>query len=309
MPEAVISVEELVKNYRAGMRRSIVHAVRGISLTVPRGSIVAFVGPNGAGKTTTIHTVLGFIKPTSGQVRVFGDPPGPKVGRRIGYQPEIFYTYPFYSAHEALRFYGQLAGMSSAALRTAIPPLLERMGLADAGKRPISSYSKGMTQRLGLAQALVHDPELLILDEPTSGLDPEGRRLVLDIIVEEKARGRTVFLSSHILSDVERTCDEVVMVRQGQVVLADRIASFGAVGQSWDIEVFGWTPAHEALLVHGMAMVVQQTDGAATLRCDAAGKQALLRAIVAANLDIGTVQPMRAATLEETYMKHAGVTA
>ena len=309
MPEAVISVDGLVKNYRAGMRRSIVHAVRGISLTVPRGSIVAFVGPNGAGKTTTIHTVLGFIKPTSGQVRVFGEPPGPGVARRVGYQPEIFYTYPFYSAREALRFYGQLAGMSSSELEKAIPPLLDRMGLSAAGKRPISSYSKGMTQRLGLAQALIHDPELLILDEPTSGLDPEGRRLVLDIVGEEKARGRTVFLSSHILSDVERTCDEVVMVRDGLVVLADRIASFGAVSQSWDIEVFGWTTAHATVLAHGAATVIQQSDGVAILRCDAAGKQALLRAIVAANLDIGTVQPMRAATLEETYMKHAGVTA
>jgi ABC-2 type transport system ATP-binding protein len=307
--DPVITVDTLVKNYRAGMRRSLVHAVRGLSLTVPRGSIVAFVGPNGAGKTTTIHTILGFLKPTSGQVRVFGESPGPNVARRIGYQPEIFYTYPFYSARDALRYYGRLAGMSAAAVNAAIPPLLERMSLADAGKRPISSYSKGMTQRLGLAQALVHDPELLILDEPTSGLDPEGRRLVLDIIGEEKARGRTVFLSSHILSDVERTCDEVVMVRQGQVVLADRIASFGAAGQSWDIEVFGWTPAHAHLLEHGAAAVVQHEDGAATLRCDAAHKQALLRAIVAASLDVGTVQPMRAATLEETYMKHAGVSA
>ena len=240
---------------------------------------------------------------------MFGEPPGPGVARRVGYQPEIFYTYPFYSAREALRFYGQLAGMSSSELEKAIPPLLDRMGLSAAGKRPISSYSKGMTQRLGLAQALIHDPELLILDEPTSGLDPEGRRLVLDIVGEEKARGRTVFLSSHILSDVERTCDEVVMVRDGLVVLADRIASFGAVSQSWDIEVFGWTTAHATVLAHGAATVIQQSDGVAILRCDAAGKQALLRAIAAANLDIGTVQPMRAATLEETYMKHAGVTA
>ncbi len=309
MSDSVIAVESLVKNHRAGVRRSVVHAVRGISLAVPRGSIVAFVGPNGAGKTTTIHTVLGFIKPTTGQVRVFGQPPGPGVARRIGYQPEIFFTYPFYTAHQALRYYGQLAGMSSSDLNKAIPPLLERMSLTDAGKRPISGYSKGMTQRLGLAQALVHDPELLILDEPTSGLDPEGRRLVLDIIGEEKARGRTVFLSSHILSDVERTCDEVVMVRQGQVVMADRIASFGAASQSWDIEVLGWTSTHASLLEHAAATVIQQTDGAAVLRCDATAKQALLRAIVAANLDIGTVQPMRAATLEETYMKHAGVTA
>ena len=309
MAEAVISVEGLVKNYRSGMRRALVQAVRGLSLTVPKGSIVAFVGPNGAGKTTTIHTILGFLKPTTGQVRVFGEAPGPSVARRIGYQPEIFYTYPFYSAREALRYYGQLAGMSSATLNTAIPPLLDRMGLTDAGKRPISSYSKGMTQRLGLAQALVHDPELLILDEPTSGLDPEGRRLVLDIIGEEKTRGRTVFLSSHILSDVERTCDEVVMVRQGQVVLADRIASFGAASQSWDIEVFGWTPAHADLLEPSLGTVLQQTDGGAVLRCDVSTKQALLRAIVAANLDIGSVQPMRAATLEEAYLKHAGVTS
>ena len=164
-----------------------------------------------------------------------------------------------------------------------------------------------MTQRLGLAQALIHDPELLILDEPTSGLDPEGRRLVLDIIVEEKARGRTVFLSSHILSDVEKTCDEVVMVRQGQVVLADRVASFGASSQHWDIEVLGWTTAYVGMLRDGAVTIVQQTDGATILRCEAADKQALLKAIVAVNLEIGTVQPMRAATLEETYLKHAGV--
>ena len=305
MADPVIAVENLVKNYRAGVRRSIVHAVRGLSLTVAQGSVVAFVGPNGAGKTTTIHTLLGFLKPTEGSVRVFGESPGPAVARRIGYQPEIFYTYPFYSAREALRFYGQLAGMSSAALDIAIPPLLERMALIDAGKRPISSYSKGMAQRLGLAQALIHDPELLILDEPTSGLDPEGRRLVLDIIVEEKARGRTVFLSSHILSDVERTCDEVVMIRQGQVVLADRISSFGAAGQRWDVEVFGWEPAHRHA-IGPLGAVVQEAEGAAIVRCDASDKQALLKALIAIPLDIGMVQPMRAASLEETYLKHAG---
>ena len=306
MADAVIAVDGLVKTYRTGVRRTPVHAVRGLSLIVPRGSIVAFVGPNGAGKTTTIHTLLGLLRPSGGSVRVLGETPGPSVARRIGYQPEIFYTYPFYSAREALRFYGQLAGMSSTALDAVIPGLLDRMALTDAGKRPISSYSKGMAQRLGLAQALVHDPELLILDEPTSGLDPEGRRLVLDIIVEEKARGRTVFLSSHILSDVERTCDEVVMVRQGQVVLADRLASFGASAQQWDIEVFGWTAAHRGLIGDGLAAVVQEGDGLAVLRCDASHKQAVLRALIAIPVDIGTVQPMRAATLEETYLKHAG---
>ena len=308
MSEAVISVEGLVKNYRAGMRRSIVHAVRGISLTVPRGSVVAFVGPNGAGKTTTIHTVLGFSSQPTGRFGSSVKHPDQRSDDESAIS--LRSSIPTRSTPHTKRCGSTVD--SQECLRqpsdAAIPPLLERMGLADAGKRPISSYSKGMTQRLGLAQALVHDPELLILDEPTSGLDPEGRRLVLDIIIEEKARGRTVFLSSHILSDVERTCDEVVMVRQGQVVLADRIASFGAVSQSWDIEVFGWTARTRACWRRrGDSGAAVGRGGHAALRRPR--KQALLRAIVAANLDIGTVQPMRAATLEETYMKHAGVTA
>src|SRR6185503_2086233 len=132
--------------------------------------------------------------------------------------PEIFHTYPFYTAKQVLHYYGRLTGLPASNLHQAIPPLLDRMGLADASDRKAVTFSKGMNQRLGLAQALLHDPELLILDEPTSGLDPEGRRLVLDIIREEKARGRTIFLSSHILSDVERTCDEVFMIRKGEIV-------------------------------------------------------------------------------------------
>src|SRR5687767_15188558 len=132
MADAVISVEGLVKNYRAGMRRSIVHAVRGLSLTVPRGSIVAFVGPNGAGKTTTIHTLLGFLKPDAGSVRLFGMPPGPAALRRVGYQPEIFHTYPYNTARQALAFYGRLSGMSRQAIDAAVPPLLARLGLEGA---------------------------------------------------------------------------------------------------------------------------------------------------------------------------------
>ena len=195
--------------------------------------------------------------------------------------------------------------MSRTSLAATIPGLLDRMGLTDAGKRPISSYSKGMTQRLGLAHALVHDPELLILDEPTSGLDPEGRRLVLDIIGEEKQRGRTVFLSSHILSDVERTCDEVVLVRQGEVVLADRIASFGAASQQWQIEVLGWTPTHRGLLREGVT-ILEEADG----RPSCAAIPPTSRRSSGADRDTARyrhVQPMRAATLEETYLKHAGV--
>jgi ABC-2 type transport system ATP-binding protein len=305
--ESIISVDGLIKTYRAGLRRTVVHAVKGLSLTVPRGSIVAFVGPNGAGKTTTIHTLLGFLKPTAGRVLIFGEAPGPSTARRIGYQPEIFHTYPFYSAREALTYYGRLSGVPADTLKQRIPPLLERMALGDVGRRGVGGFSKGMTQRLGLAQALLHEPELLILDEPTSGLDPEGRRLVLDIILEEKAKGRTVFLSSHILADVERTCDEVVMVRQGEMVLSDRIASFGALGEQWEIEVLGWTDAHRALLDARAVTVARESAGTATLVCDATAKQALLRTLTAVPLDIGTVKQARAASLEETYLKHAGV--
>ena len=306
MSEAVIDIQGLTKIYRSGVRRTPVHAVKNLALRVPRGAIVAFVGPNGAGKTTTIHSLLGFLKPDAGTVRLFGLPPGPATLRRIGYQSEIFHTYPFYKAREALRYYGRLSGMSREAIEGAAPALLARMGLAAASNRAVATFSKGMTQRLGLAQALLHDPELLILDEPTSGLDPEGRRLVLDIIGEEKAKGRTVFLSSHILSDVERTCDEVVMVNQGEVAFARHIAAFGDGGQDWEIEVLGWNAAHRELLSDLAFSVATETEGSAVLVCATDQKRALLHKLTSLPLDVGTVQRRRGASLEETYLKHVG---
>jgi ABC-2 type transport system ATP-binding protein len=304
MAEAVIDIQGLTKIYRSGVRRRPVYAVKNLALTVERGSIVAFVGPNGAGKTTTIHTLLGFLKPNTGSVRIFGQPPGPGVLRRVGYQSEIFHTYPFYKPKEVLRFYGQLSGMSRGDVDKATPALLDRMGLGSVPSRPVGTFSKGMTQRLGLAQALLHDPELLILDEPTSGLDPEGRRLVLDIIAEEKARGRTVFLSSHILSDVERTCDQVVMVRKGEVAFSDSLASFGASVTQWQIEVSGWTPeVHAAIGAHAFE-VAEDADGHAVLVCEAGAKKALLHALTSTAADVGTVQPRRGTTLEEKYLSH-----
>jgi ABC-2 type transport system ATP-binding protein len=305
VPEAAIDVTGFSKTFRAGVRRRTVHAVRNVTFSVPRGAIVAFVGPNGAGKTTTIHTVLGFLKPSGGSVTVFGETPGPGVLRQVGYQPEIFHTYTFYNAREVLWYYGRLSGVSPAALGTAIPRLLERLGLGEATDRPVGTFSKGMTQRLGLAQALVHDPELLILDEPTSGLDPQGRKLVLDIVREEKAAGRTVFLSSHILADVERTCDEVIMVTNGEVAFSDRLSAFAAEGQEWEIEVSSWTPASAAALAQCTFTIAREADGVVTLRCAAADKRLLLHTLTSLPLDVGTVQPMRA-TLEDKYLSHVG---
>ena len=306
MADAVVEIAGLTKTYRSGLRRRAVHAVKDLALTVERGSIVAFVGPNGAGKTTTIHTLLGLLKPDAGRVSIFGQPPGPAALRRIGYQSEIFNTYPFYKPRDVLRFYGRLSGMSKADVDARTPALLARMGIDDAARRRVATFSKGMTQRLGLATALLHDPELLILDEPTSGLDPEGRRLVLDIIRDEKQRGRTVFLSSHILADVERTCDKVVMVRHGQVAFADEISAFGSDSGEWEIEVTGWTPAIREAIAGHACDVAREGGGTALLVCAPSAKKALLHALTATAADIGAVQPRRGGSLEEKYLEHLG---
>jgi ABC-2 type transport system ATP-binding protein len=196
--------------------------------------------------------------------------------------------------------------MSRAAIDAATPPLLARLALDGTADRAVGTFSKGMTQRLGLAQAMLHDPELLILDEPTSGLDPEGRRLVLDIVREEKARGRTVFLSSHILSDVERTCDEVVMVHRGEVAFANEIGVFHAPAGDWEIEVTGWDPGQQEQLAGLAFSVATEADGTAVLVCAAEQKKALLHRLTSLPMDIGTVQRRRGASLEETYLKHVG---
>jgi ABC-2 type transport system ATP-binding protein len=304
--EAVIEINDLSKSYRRGLGRRQVSAVKNLNLRVNAASIVAFVGPNGAGKTTTIQTVLGFLKPDAGTIRLFGSNTDPAALRRVGYQPEVFHTYPFYKAHEALRYYGRLAGMSARDLDLAVPRVLDRMGLVDASDRKAVTFSKGMTQRLGLAQALIHDPELLILDEPTSGLDPEGRRVVLELIREEKARGRTVFLSSHILSDVERTCDEVFMIRQGELVYSEQLGASDGRTPQWEIEVLAWNKAVKQQLAELNLTFLEENDERALLLCRVEQKRDLLRRLTELPVEIGTVQRHRGASLEDVYMKYVG---
>ncbi|HZI51834.1 MAG TPA: ABC transporter ATP-binding protein [Terriglobia bacterium] len=306
MADPVIEIDELTKSYRRGLRRQQVFAVKKLSLTVEPASIVAFVGPNGAGKTTTIQTLLGLLKPDSGTAKLFGAGTHPGVLKRVGYQPEVFHTYPFYTPFEALRFYGRMSGLSQAELQQAIPPLLDRMGLSDATDRKVSTFSKGMNQRLGLAQALLHNPDLLILDEPTSGLDPEGRRLVLEIIREERSRGRTIFLSSHILSDVERTCDVVFMIRKGEIVYTEQLSAFVGKTQEWEVEVLGWNAAARAGLTGINFTFLSEAEDRTVLLCSAESKRELLRRLTELPVDIGSVQRHRGATLEDVYMKVVG---
>jgi ABC-2 type transport system ATP-binding protein len=228
-------VSGLTKTYRSWLRAGVL-AVDDVSLRIDPGETLALVGPNGAGKTTTLLTILGLLRPQRGEVRIHGhDASSREAKRHIGFLSEIFYTYRYRRADDLLRYYGGLSGMSDAMLDERVPALLERVGLAGAAHRRVKTFSKGMVQRLGLAQALLHEPDVLVLDEPTTGLDPEGRRLVAELVSEQKRRGTAVLLSSHILTDVERVCDLVVILRRGKVVLADRVAAITATQSLEDV--------------------------------------------------------------------------
>lgn len=299
----VIDVDGLYKSFRGRFQREVA-AVRGVSLRVEQGSVVAFVGPNGAGKTTTIYTLLGLLRPDRGAVRLFGQPAGSvEARRRTGFQSEIFHTYGFKTAQSVLSFYGELSEMPHDEIARAVPRQLERLGLAQSTGRKVGGFSKGMMQRLGLAQALLHAPDLLILDEPTTGLDPEGRKLVADIIMEEKKRGATVFLSSHILSDVERTCDHVVILSQGEVVFSEGMAALQSESDDWEIQVLV-LPQQAREAIDG-AEILEDGVGGAMLRCAASKKDALLLKLLVANASIGLVR-RRSRSLEDLYMRYAG---
>jgi ABC-2 type transport system ATP-binding protein len=221
---AVLRVQDLHKTFRIGFFRKKVEAVRGVSFEVREGETFGLLGPNGAGKTTTIKMVLRLIFPMRGTIELFGRAnPGPDAMRRVGYMPENPYVYQYLKPLEFLDLCGRLTGMGARERRKRSEELVERVGLSHATDRPIGRFSKGMTQRIGLAQALLHEPELLILDEPMSGLDPVGRKEVRDLIVEQRAKGKTILFTSHILSDVELLCDRIGIVQRG------RMSHYGAL--------------------------------------------------------------------------------
>ena len=194
--------------------------MRNLSLTVQRGEIFGFLGPNGAGKSTSIKMLLGLVKPTSGKAFVLGAPSDDvHVRRKIGFLPEDFRFYEWLTATELLELHGRLSGVPSSELHHRVPAMIDLVGLTPHRDKRLQDFSKGMLQRIGLAQALIHEPELIFLDEPTSGLDPLGRRMVRDIIRAQRDRGATVFLNSHLLSEIEITCDQVVFIREGEVVI------------------------------------------------------------------------------------------
>lgn len=222
---AALVAEHLKKTFRKPFVGTRIEAVRDVSFSVDAGEVFGFVGPNGAGKTTTIKMIIGLIFPTSGTAQVFDvSAPSPEAMKRVGFLPESPYIYPYLTPREFVTMCARLSGLHGADLANRVLQSLERVGMKDTIDRPVRALSKGMTQRVGLAAALVHDPDLLILDEPMSGLDPVGRKDVRDIILEERARGKTVFFSTHILSDVETLCDRVCILRKGEVALSGRLS-------------------------------------------------------------------------------------
>lgn len=214
-----IETRNLRKVFRPLLGGKPITAVDNLNLQVPQGTVFGFLGPNGAGKTTTIQILIGNVYPTAGEAFVLGLPAGALAAkRRLGFLPEKFQFHDFLTAEEFLRMHGRLARMEGAQLQKRLDEVLELVGLAERRKSKIREFSKGMQQRIGLAQAIIHDPDLVILDEPTSALDPLGRRRVREVVQYLKERGKTVFLNSHLLSEVERSCDQVAIIHKGRVI-------------------------------------------------------------------------------------------
>ncbi|HZZ28008.1 MAG TPA: ABC transporter ATP-binding protein [Pirellulales bacterium] len=223
-PEPVIETRNLSKTYRDFWGRQKVRALKALDLTIYRGEIFGLLGPNGSGKSTTIKLLLGLLFPTGGRAIILGkDATEVKKNERIGYLPEETYLYKFLNAEETLDFYGRLFDMPPALRKQRAEALIDMVGLSWARRRQMREYSKGMARRLGLAQAMINNPELILLDEPTSGLDPIGTREMKDLILKLKAEGKTVLMCSHLLADVQDVCDRIAILHQGELKELGRV--------------------------------------------------------------------------------------
>jgi ABC-2 type transport system ATP-binding protein len=241
---SAIETSHLRKDYGGTLGRGGFTAVQDLSFTVPRGQVFGFLGPNGAGKTTTINMLLGNIAPTSGTATLLGKPIGDLEARaKLGFLPEKFQFHEFLTAEEFLDLHGRLYGMGLKARRKRIPEVLQMVNLYERRQSKLSEFSKGMQQRAGLAQAILNDPELVILDEPTSALDPLGRREVREIVAELKARGKTVLLNSHLLGEIEMTCDQVAILKKGQVIRVGSMDDLLAAPSTVEMRVQNISPA------------------------------------------------------------------
>jgi ABC-2 type transport system ATP-binding protein len=281
-------------------------AVRGLTLEVARGEVFGFLGPNGAGKSTSIKMMLGLTAPTRGEALVLGSPAGDVTTRRkIGFLPEHFRFYEWLTASELLSVHGRLYGMSKSSLGKRIPELLEAVGLSPHREKRVRDFSKGMMQRLGLAQALLNEPDLIFLDEPTSGLDPAGRKLVRDIIKAQRDRGATVFLNSHLLGEVEVTCDRVGFIKNGEVLETRCLGALLEGEVTVTMRARNLSP--ETLAALGQRVFSLKAAGDAltfyTPSMDALPD--IVRFLVSQNVDVYEVTPQRL-SLEDLFLRLVG---
>jgi ABC-2 type transport system ATP-binding protein len=300
--EPVIRLAGLTKSFRGhlGIGRTV--AVSGLNLEVHRGEVFGLLGPNGAGKTTTLKMMLGLLRPSAGEVRLLGGPPSNPASRaRVGYLPENPYFYDYLTAGEFLDFYGRLQGMKGESRRRRTGAAMKLVGLEGRERTALRKFSKGMIQRVGLAQAIQHEPEVVILDEPMSGLDPIGRREVRDLILSLKGSGRTVFFSSHILQDAEMVCDRVAIIKEGKLRSVGRLEEMVSEGARWfEVTVRGPLPESDEF------RPLSTSGEESLLRVESVDELAeFLSAIQRSGGQVLSVWPRRE-TLEDMFMREIG---
>jgi ABC-2 type transport system ATP-binding protein len=286
-------------------------AVSDLTLEVPRGEVFGFLGPNGAGKSTSVKMLLGLVAPSGGQARVLGRAPGDAASMaRIGFLPEHFRFHEWLRAAELLDLHGRLYGMDAAARRRRIPEVLELVGLAEHAGRTVADFSKGMLQRIGLAQALLNDPALVFLDEPTSALDPFGRMLVRGLLRDLKARGTTVFLNSHLLGEVEATCDRVSFIKEGRVLRTVALRDLHAGHTRVEVRVDSATPELLATIkpMSADGVAVEDTAAGSTIHLTISDDEllpAIAQRVLASGARLYALTPQRI-TLEQLFLEVVG---
>ncbi len=301
-----IRIEELTKDYAIGFwRRRPYRALDRLTLDIEPGEVFGFLGPNGAGKTTTLKLLMQLIYPTSGRADILGRPVGDLAARRrIGYLPENPSFYDYLTAEELLNYFGELFGYSAADRRTRIPALLDRVGIGAERRLQLRKFSKGMIQRVGIAQALLNDPEVIFLDEPMSGLDPLGRRDVRALILELRDQGRTVFFSSHILADAEALCRRVAVVAGGRLAAAGRLSDILAFEvHGWELVMADITPEMFARVRSSVRRATEISPGRYTLELSLEqAPHRVLADLAGAGATLVSLNPMRD-TLEDFFMR------
>jgi ABC-2 type transport system ATP-binding protein len=303
MPDPKLSVRGLRKTFFPGLFEAPVPVLKGVTLEVVAGEVFGFLGPNGAGKTTTIKSIIGLVRPDAGEIVVCGHPhTSIEARRRLGFAPESPAFYQHLSGAEFLHFCAALLRVPPAAARTRVGELLEKVGMTAHGGRPMRTYSKGMLQRVSLAQALLGEPELLILDEPMSGLDPLGRRDVRDLILEQKRLGTTIFFSSHIIPDVETICDRAAVLVAGEVRAVGTVRDLLAnEAEEYEVSFVGALPGG----LRTRVTASQAGSGVSWARVGAAQRDDLVRELAEAGMRVVSLVPVRS-SLEEFLLRSSG---